>query len=112
MHYPIIICSGDYTRNDYWWKKAINRFYLHYISLYKMTNLDETGINAPAIHALWTMHGLKALNGTNQEALAVAMKALTIQQLVCAKQQYEVLPKQLQLLSWQCKKQDYLMIRI
>jgi putative membrane-bound dehydrogenase-like protein len=48
-------------------------------ALYKVVQndqVDEIGINAPAIHALWTMHGLKALNGTNQEALAVAVKAL------------------------------------
>ncbi|MBO9683969.1 MAG: ThuA domain-containing protein, partial [Flavisolibacter sp.] len=49
-------------------------------ALYKLVNntsVDEIGVNAPAIHALWTMHGLKALNGTNQEALNVAIKALS-----------------------------------
>ena len=33
-----------------------------------MTQVDEIGINAPAVHALWTIHGLNALNGTNKEA--------------------------------------------
>jgi putative membrane-bound dehydrogenase-like protein len=49
-------------------------------ALYKIiqnTSVDETGINAPAVHALWTLHGLKALNGTNPEALNVAIKALS-----------------------------------
>lgn len=40
------------------------------------TSVDETGINAPAVHALWTLHGLKALNGDNNEALSVALGAL------------------------------------
>ncbi len=49
-------------------------------ALYKLvqnTSVDEIGINAPAVHALWTMHGLKALNGTNPEATNVAIKALS-----------------------------------
>ena len=49
-------------------------------ALYKLVRnekADEAGINAPAIHALWTMHGLKALDGTNKEALDVAIKALS-----------------------------------
>ncbi|MBD0287354.1 MAG: dehydrogenase, partial [Flavisolibacter sp.] len=46
-------------------------------SLVQNEELDEIGINAPAIHALWTMHGLKALNGTNKQALDVAVKALS-----------------------------------
>jgi putative membrane-bound dehydrogenase-like protein len=49
-------------------------------ALYKLVrneNADEAGINAPAIHALWTMHGLQAFSGTNKEALDVAIKALS-----------------------------------
>ena len=38
--------------------------------------VDEIGLNSPAVHALWTMHGLKLLDGTNQEALNVAEEAL------------------------------------
>ena len=36
--------------------------------LYKLVNnknVDEIGLNAPAVHALWTMHGLGALHGSN-----------------------------------------------
>ncbi|HET9279166.1 MAG TPA: PVC-type heme-binding CxxCH protein, partial [Flavitalea sp.] len=65
-------------------------------ALYKIVQnekLDEIGINAPAIHALWTMHGLKALNGTNQEALTVATKALTHPAGGVRKAAIEVLPK-------------------
>jgi putative membrane-bound dehydrogenase-like protein len=37
---------------------------------------DEIGLNVGAIHALWTLHGLGALNGSNAEANAVAIAAL------------------------------------
>lgn len=40
------------------------------------TSVDEIGLNSPAVHALWTLHGLGALDGSNQEALAVVEKAL------------------------------------
>ena len=46
--------------------------------LYKIINsnkLDEIGINPPAIHALWTLHGLGLLNN-NPSAIAVAISAL------------------------------------
>ena len=65
-------------------------------ALYKLVQnekLDEIGINAPAIHALWTMHGLKALNGTNQEALNVALKALNHPAAGVRRAAIQVLPK-------------------
>jgi putative heme-binding domain-containing protein len=39
-------------------------------------SVDEIGLNAGVIHALWTMHGLGALDGSNPEAAAVAVAAL------------------------------------
>ncbi len=48
-------------------------------ALYKLIeneHLDATGINAPALHALWTLDGLHAFDGSNHEATAVAIKAL------------------------------------
>lgn len=65
-------------------------------TLYKLVQneqLDETGINAPAIHALWTIEGLKALNGSNQQAVAVAIKALSHPAAGVRKAAIEVLPK-------------------
>jgi uncharacterized protein len=38
--------------------------------------VDEIGLNVGAIHALWTIHGLGTLNGSNPEATAVAVAAL------------------------------------
>ena len=65
-------------------------------ALYKLVQnekLDETGINAPAVHALWTMHGLQALNGTNQEALNVVIKALNHPAAGVRRAAIEILPK-------------------
>ncbi|WP_276484168.1 PVC-type heme-binding CxxCH protein [Paraflavitalea pollutisoli] len=64
--------------------------------LYKLVQneqLDGAGINPPALHALWTMKGLKALEGTNKEALAVATKALSHPAAGVRKAAIEVLPK-------------------
>jgi putative membrane-bound dehydrogenase-like protein len=47
------------------------------IALVKDQSLDEIGINPAAIHALWTLHGLGALDGSDagvNEAVAAALK--------------------------------------
>lgn len=54
---------------------------------------DEAGINAPAIHALWTLHGLKALDGNNKEAMEIATKALSHQSGGVRRAALQVLPK-------------------
>ena len=46
------------------------------IALAKDQDVDEIGLNVGAIHALWTMHGLGALDGKNEAALAAAVAAL------------------------------------
>lgn len=38
--------------------------------------VDKAGINGGVIHALWTLHGLKQLDGSNDKALAAAVAAL------------------------------------
>ncbi|WP_339750649.1 PVC-type heme-binding CxxCH protein [Algoriphagus aquimarinus] len=46
--------------------------------LYKIVNdksVDEIGLNSPAVHALWTLHGLGAFN--NSEAVKIATAALS-----------------------------------
>ncbi len=45
-------------------------------SLARDTTVDAIGLNVGAIHALWTIHGLGALDGSNPEATAVAVAAL------------------------------------
>ena len=65
-------------------------------SLYKLVRdlkLDGAGINAPAIHALWTLDGLNAFDGSNQEAIDVAREALRHPAAGVRKAAIEVLPK-------------------
>jgi hypothetical protein len=45
-------------------------------ALVRDESLDEVGNNPGALHALWTMHGLGALEGSNEDALKVAHDAL------------------------------------
>lgn len=64
--------------------------------LYKLVQneqVDEIGINAPAIHALWTLHGLKAFDGSNAAAINVAIKALSHPAAGVRRAAIEVLPK-------------------
>lgn len=41
------------------------------------TTVDEIGLNSPAVHALWTMHGLGLITEAHPAALAVAHEALS-----------------------------------
>jgi putative membrane-bound dehydrogenase-like protein len=64
--------------------------------LYKIINnpkVDEIGLNSPAVHALWTLHGLGMLDGSNAEALQVVNKALTHPAAGVRKAAASVLPK-------------------
>jgi uncharacterized protein len=40
------------------------------------TSVDEIGLNSPAIHALWALHGLGATNGSKEDVMRVVYKAL------------------------------------
>ncbi|UHG92755.1 PVC-type heme-binding CxxCH protein [Spirosoma oryzicola] len=46
------------------------------IALVNDQSVDEIGINPAAVHALWTLHGLGALNGSDEKAMAAATSAL------------------------------------
>ena len=56
-------------------------------------SVDKVGLNSPAVHALWTMHGLGALNGSNAQALDVAKRALSHPAAGVRKAAQSVLPK-------------------
>jgi putative membrane-bound dehydrogenase-like protein len=63
--------------------------------LYKVVSnskADEIGVNAAPIHALWTIHGLKALDGKNKEANDVAIAALKNSSAGVRKAAIQVLP--------------------
>jgi len=55
--------------------------------------LDEIGLNAGVIHALWTMHGLGALDGSNPKATAVALTALKHKSAGVRRNAVQVLPR-------------------
>src|SRR5262249_20921496 len=55
--------------------------------------VDEIGLNAGVIHALWTIHGLGALDGSNAEATAVAYSALKHKSAGVRRNAVQVLPR-------------------
>jgi putative membrane-bound dehydrogenase-like protein len=61
--------------------------------LAKDESVDEIGLNVGAIHALWTMHGLGALDGKNAEASAVAVAALKHPSAGVRRNAVQVLPR-------------------
>jgi uncharacterized protein len=60
------------------------------LALIRDKSVDEIGINAPAIHALWTLQGLNALEG---EALNVVMEALKYPCPAVRKTAVQILPR-------------------
>ncbi|MEX0713372.1 MAG: PVC-type heme-binding CxxCH protein [Pirellulales bacterium] len=56
-------------------------------------SVDEIGLNAAAIHALWTMHGLGALDGANDQATAAAVAALEHRSAGVRRAAVSVLPR-------------------
>src|SRR5690606_32012587 len=45
-------------------------------ALIRDESLDEVHTNGPAVHAIWTLHGLGLLDGSNEESLKVVLEAL------------------------------------
>ncbi|WP_449353838.1 PVC-type heme-binding CxxCH protein [Algoriphagus litoralis] len=63
--------------------------------LYAIINdqkVDEIGLNGPAINAIWTLHGLGLLDGSNEEALQVVTNALKHPSDAVKKNALRVLP--------------------
>jgi putative membrane-bound dehydrogenase-like protein len=65
------------------------------IGLVNNEEMDETGINVGAIHALWTLHGLGLLDGSHEETTEAAMGALDHPSEAVRKNAVKVLPKNL-----------------
>ncbi len=57
-------------------------------------SVDEIGLNVGAIHALWTMHGLGALDGSNPEAAASVAAALRHPSASVRRNAVQVMPKE------------------
>jgi putative membrane-bound dehydrogenase-like protein len=63
------------------------------IELIRDDHVDEIGLNVGAIHALWTLHGLGALDGSNADALAAAVAALKHKSAGVRRNAVQVLPR-------------------
>lgn len=63
------------------------------IELAKSTNIDGINSDPGVIHALWTLHGLDQLDGSNKEANAAIKKALSHPSAMVRKNAVRVLPK-------------------
>lgn len=59
-------------------------------------NLDNTGLNAPALHALWTLKGLGALDGNNNEADAALSNALSNKSFAVKRAALALLPNKIE----------------
>ena len=73
------------SNNNMFWRTTAQRLLVEnkdlsvapaLIKIINTSKVDEAGVNAPAIHALWTLHGLGLLKN-NANAIAAATKALT-----------------------------------
>ena len=63
------------------------------IELAKSTNIDGIGSNPTVIHALWTLHGLGQLDGSNDGAISAVKTALYHPSAMVRKNAVQVLPK-------------------
>lgn len=64
------------------------------IALTKDTQLDSVGLNVGAIHALWTLHGLGALDGKDGAALQAAQAVLRHPSAGVRRNAVQVLPRE------------------
>jgi uncharacterized protein len=66
------------------------------IRLIQGRSVDPIGLNAAAVHALWTLHGLGQLNGSNPRAENAVHRALTHPSAAVRKNALMVLPRNAQ----------------
>ena len=62
-------------------------------ALVKRSQIDAIGLDVGAIHALWTIHGLGALDGSTPEATSVAYAALRHKSAGVRRNAVQVLPR-------------------
>jgi putative membrane-bound dehydrogenase-like protein len=62
------------------------------LALARDRSVDELGLNPGALHALWTLHGLGQLNGSNRQAADAATAALRHPSAAVRKAAVQVLP--------------------
>ena len=84
------------------------------IELAKSTNIDGIGSDPTVIHALWTLHGLGQLDGSNDGAISAVNTALYHPSAIVRKNAVQVLPKtneSAQLLANMLKEQNFNTLR-
>jgi uncharacterized protein len=73
------------SHDNMFWRKHAQRLLVengdqravpHLVNLLRDHSVDEIGLNTPAIHALWTLHGLGELDQTETDAYREAVRAL------------------------------------
>ena len=63
------------------------------IKLIDDRSVDEIGVNAAAVHGLWTIHGLRGFDGANRTATTAAIRALRHPSAAVRKAAVDVLPR-------------------
>ena len=86
-------CSGGSTAQRLLVERGKTDVLPQLIAIVNDRTVDKIGLNSPAVHALWTMHGLGVLDGTNALALDAAKRALTHPAAGVRKAAQSVLPK-------------------
>ena len=66
------------------------------VELVNDQQVDEVGLNPPAIHAMWTLHGLGQLAGRNDDALDAVRNALSHPSAAVRMNAVQVLPQTLE----------------
>jgi putative membrane-bound dehydrogenase-like protein len=88
--------------NNMFWRQAAQRLLVErgqrdvvpgLLALVKDPSMDEIGINPAAIHALWTLHGLGALDGSDANVLQTVTGALKHPCAGVRKTAVQVLPR-------------------
>jgi putative membrane-bound dehydrogenase-like protein len=84
-----------------WWRQTAQRLLVErgqkdvvpaLIEKARDPGMDEVGLNPGAIHALWTLHGLGALDGSQPQATAAAAAALKHRSAAVRRNAVQVLP--------------------
>jgi uncharacterized protein len=69
------------------------------VELVEQPRLDEIGLDVGAIHALWTLHGLNAIQPTNTAVVQAVVSALTHPSVGVRRNAIQVLPRSSQMLT-------------
>jgi putative membrane-bound dehydrogenase-like protein len=99
---PPIALTAALRHDNMFWRTTAQRLLVErgqadvlpqLINIIEDRTVDAIGLNSPAVHALWTMHGLGVLDGKNAIALDAARRALTHPAAGVRKAALSVLPK-------------------